>query len=132
MACGGITFVEMISVQGRFHLLSQKKYPNAGKTQVWQRVFLQTRRWQNKETGEHHIAPSVIQRTLHEAVLRLGIPKPINPPDANPPKCCSYKVVAAGFHALSTENVSYLVKIGLICLSMMYFGGYYGRKMLLV
>ena len=106
MACGGITFVEMISVQGSFHLLSQKKYPNAGKTQVWQRVFLQTRRWQNKETGEHHIAPSVIQRTLHEAVLRLGIPKPINPPDANSPKCCSYKVVAAGFHALSTEGVS--------------------------
>ena len=69
-----------------------------------------------------------IQQILHEAVLRLGIPKAINPPDANPPKCCSYKVVAAGFHALSTENVSYLVKIGLVCLSMMYFGGYYGRK----
>ena len=55
-----------------------KRYPNAGKTQVWQRVFLQTRRWQNKETGEHHIAPSVIQRTLHEAVLRLGIPKAVD------------------------------------------------------
>ena len=24
MACGGITFVEMISIQGRFHLLSPK------------------------------------------------------------------------------------------------------------
>jgi len=95
-------------------------------------VLPQAPRWQNRKTGEHHIAPSVIQRTLHEAVLRLGIPKPINPPDTNSPKCCSYKVVAAGFHALSTENVSYLVKIGLICLPMMYFGGYYGRKMLLV
>ena len=55
-----------------------KRYPNAGKTQVWQRVFLQTRRWQNKETGEQHIEPSVIQRTLHEAVLRLGIPKAVD------------------------------------------------------
>ena len=47
-----------------------KKYPNAGKA----------RRWQNKETGEqgrHHIDPSVIQRTLHEVILRSGIPKPI-------------------------------------------------------
>ncbi|UTC90463.1 integron integrase [Treponema denticola] len=57
-----------------------KKYPNAGKTWVWQWVFPQSRRWRNKETGEqgrHHIDPSVIQRTLHEAVLRSGIPKPI-------------------------------------------------------
>ena len=57
-----------------------KKYPNAGKTWAWQWVFPQVRRWQNKETGEqgrHHIDPSVIQRTLHEAVLRSGIPKPI-------------------------------------------------------
>ena len=57
-----------------------KKYPNAGKTWAWQWVFPQARRWRNKETGEqgrHHIDPSVIQRTLHEAVLRSGIPKPI-------------------------------------------------------
>ena len=43
-------------------------------------MFPQARRWQNKETGEqgrHHIDPSVIQRTLHEAVLQSGIPKPI-------------------------------------------------------
>ncbi len=42
--------------------------------------FPQARRWQNKETGEqgrHHIDPSVIQRTLHEAVLKSGIPKQI-------------------------------------------------------
>ena len=80
MACSGIAFVETLSVQGRFHLLSSKKYPNAGKTWAWQWVFPQARRWQNKETGEegrHHIDPSVIQRTLHEAVLRSGIPKPI-------------------------------------------------------
>jgi len=34
-------------------------------------VFPQACRWRNKETGEqgrHHIDPSVIQRTLHEAV----------------------------------------------------------------
>lgn len=57
-----------------------KKYPNAGKAWVWQWVFPQARRWRNKETGEqgrHHIDPSVIQRTLHEAVLKSGIPKPI-------------------------------------------------------
>ncbi|UTC75941.1 integron integrase [Treponema sp. OMZ 792] len=57
-----------------------KKYPNAGKTWAWQWVFPQARRWRNKETGEqgrHHIDPSVIQRTLHEAVLKSGIPKPI-------------------------------------------------------
>ncbi len=57
-----------------------KKYPNAGKTWAWQWAFPQARRWQNKETGEqgrYHIDPSVIQRTLHEAVLRSGIPKPI-------------------------------------------------------
>ena len=57
-----------------------KKYPNAGKTWVWQWVFPQARRWRNKETGEqgrHHIDPSIIQRTLREVVLRSGIPKPI-------------------------------------------------------
>ena len=57
-----------------------KKYPNAGKSWAWQWVFPQARRWRNKETGEqgrHHIDPSVIQRTLHEAVLKSGIPKPI-------------------------------------------------------
>ena len=57
-----------------------KKYPNAGKTWAWQWVFPQARRWRNKDTGEqgrHHIDPSVIQRVVHEAVLRSGIPKPI-------------------------------------------------------
>ena len=80
-----------------------KKYPAAGKAWAWQWVFPQARRWQNKETGEqgrHHIDPSVIQRTLHEAVLQSGIPKPINTPDAKHPECCSYKVVAVGFHTL--------------------------------
>ena len=62
-----------------------KKYPNAGKTQVWHWVLLLVRRWRNKKTdeqGRHHIDPSVIQRTLHEAVLKSGIPKTINTPDA--------------------------------------------------
>ena len=57
-----------------------KKYPNAGKNWAWQWVFPQVRRWQNKETGEqgrYHVDPSVIQRTLHEAVVKSGIPKPI-------------------------------------------------------
>ena len=57
-----------------------KKYPNAGKNWAWQWVFPQVHRWQNKETGEqgrYHVDPSVIQRTLHEAVVKSGIPKPI-------------------------------------------------------
>ena len=57
-----------------------KKYPNTGKSWAWQWVFPQARRWRNKETGEqgrHHIDPSIIQRTLHEAVLKSCIPKPI-------------------------------------------------------
>jgi|GEM_PF-2860475 len=44
-------------------------------------------------------------------------------------ECCSYKVVAVGFHALPTEGVSYLAKIGLIWLLMMCSGVYYERKM---
>ena len=68
------------TITGFLSVCSCKKYPNAGKTWAWQWVFPQARRWRNKETGEqgrHHIDPSVIQRTLHEAVLRSGIPKPI-------------------------------------------------------
>ena len=47
---------------------------------IWSWEFSQTRRWRNTDTSElrwQHIDPSVIQRTLHEAVLRSGIPKPI-------------------------------------------------------
>lgn len=44
------------------------------------KLFPQAYQWRNKDTGKqelHHIAPSVIQRPLHEAVLRSGISKPI-------------------------------------------------------
>ena len=63
-----------------YPLTLAKKYPNAGKTQVWHWVFLLVRRWRNKETGEqgrYYIDSSVIQRTLHEAVdlFRLMIRK---------------------------------------------------------
>ena len=34
-----------------YPLALAKKYPNAGKTQFRQWVFLQARRWRNKETG---------------------------------------------------------------------------------
>ena len=43
-------------------------------------MFPQARRCVTKKTdeqGRYHIDPSVIQRTLHEAVLKSGIPKPI-------------------------------------------------------
>lgn len=54
------------------------KYPNAGTEWVWQWVFPQENRWKNEKTGEEgrfHMDPSIIQRVMHEAVLRSGIAK---------------------------------------------------------
>ncbi len=58
-----------------------KKYPSARKDWAWQWVFPQKNRWHNRETGaqgRHHIDPSVIQRVVHETVLKSGISKPIS------------------------------------------------------
>ena len=69
-----------VSVRCRCRLLLQKNIPMPVKHGHGCGRGAQARRWQNKETGEqgrHHIDPSVIQRTVHEAVLRSGIPKPI-------------------------------------------------------
>jgi len=53
-----------------------RKYPNAPREWRWQWVFPQKRRWRNRRTGEqgrHHIDPSLVQRAVREAVLRIGL-----------------------------------------------------------
>ncbi|QTQ17163.1 tyrosine-type recombinase/integrase [Treponema parvum] len=68
-----------VSVWCRFRLLLQKisqRRQNSGLAMG----FSSSTPMSEKKTGEQgrrHIDPSVIQRTLHEAVLRSGIPKPI-------------------------------------------------------
>lgn len=54
------------------------KYANAAKTWGWQWVFPQGSRWKNPHTGDegrHHLDPSIVQRYVHEAVVRAGITK---------------------------------------------------------
>jgi integron integrase len=56
-----------------------RKYPNAGREWPWQWVFPATRQYRDAETGErrrHHLHESVLQRAVHLAVIRAGIPKP--------------------------------------------------------
>ncbi len=56
-----------------------RKYPNAGHEWAWQWVFPATRFYVDRETGQrrrHHLHESVVQRAVHEAVLKAGIPKP--------------------------------------------------------
>lgn len=55
-----------------------KKFPNAAKEWIWQWVFPQKRRWKDQKTGTEgrfHMDPSILQRTIHEAVLLSGITK---------------------------------------------------------
>ena len=54
------------------------KYPQASVEWVWQWVFPQSTRWKDVENGRqgrHHMDPSVMQRAIHEAVLKAGITK---------------------------------------------------------
>lgn len=54
------------------------KYPNAGISWAWQWVFPQAHRWCDPRTGEegrHHIDVSILQRAVHEAVIKSGITK---------------------------------------------------------
>lgn len=54
------------------------KYPNAGQCWGWQFVFPQERRWRDPATkaeGRHHIDESILQRAVHQAVLRAGLSK---------------------------------------------------------
>jgi len=55
-----------------------RKYSNASSEWPWQWVFPQERRWKNAETGlqgRHHMDESILQRAVHEAVLKAGISK---------------------------------------------------------
>ena len=59
----------------------EKKYPNAGREWKWQWVFPQERRWINKTTheqGRHHMDESILQRAVHDAVLKSGLQKTIS------------------------------------------------------
>lgn len=54
------------------------KYPKAEAEWAWQWVFPQSKRWTNPETGEegrHHVDESLVQRAVHEAILKAGISK---------------------------------------------------------
>jgi len=54
------------------------KYPAASLDWCWQWVFPQDRRWKDSLTGEQgrfHMDETVIQRAVHEAVIKAGINK---------------------------------------------------------
>ena len=58
-----------------------KKYPNACIEWSWQWVFPQERRWKDPITGiqgRYHIDATIMQRAVHEAVSRAGIPKRVS------------------------------------------------------
>jgi integron integrase len=62
------------------HLLA-KKYPNAPAQWGWQWVFPQTKRWRDPKTereGRHFAHESILQRAVHEAVIRAGITKRVS------------------------------------------------------
>ncbi len=55
-----------------------KKYPNASSEWAWQWVFPQERRWKDPASGHqgrYHMDPSILQNTVHEAILKSGIAK---------------------------------------------------------
>jgi integron integrase len=56
-----------------------RKYPNASRQWMWQYVFASTRISVDPRSGEkqrHHIAESILQRAVKEAVSRAGVDKP--------------------------------------------------------
>lgn len=56
----------------------ERKYPNAAKEWGWQWIFPQERRWVNRKTkiqGRHHVDESLIQKAVHEAVIKAGLTK---------------------------------------------------------
>jgi integron integrase len=66
---------------GRVHLphALARKYPNANRQWMWQYVFASPRLSIDSRSGEkqrHHIAESVLQRAVKEAISRAGIDKP--------------------------------------------------------
>ena len=66
MACGGIAFVETLSVQGRFHLLSSKNILLPIKHEHGSGCYLKHLDGRIKRQVRHHIDLSVIQYTLHK------------------------------------------------------------------
>ncbi|MBN2256083.1 MAG: integron integrase [Deltaproteobacteria bacterium] len=55
-----------------------RKYPNASREWRWQWVFPQEKLWRNEITGErgrHHVHESIIQRTVKDAVAKVGLTK---------------------------------------------------------
>ena len=55
-----------------------KKYPKSSGEWRWQWLFPQERRWLDRETGKqgrYHMDPSLLQRAVHEALLRAGLTK---------------------------------------------------------
>ncbi len=55
-----------------------KKYPNGANEWLWQWIFPQEKRWLNQTTGHqgrHHLDPSLVQRAVHEAVLKSNLTK---------------------------------------------------------
>lgn len=56
----------------------ERKYPNGSSDWTWQWVFPQRHRWKNPKTGEegrYHMDESLMQRAVHEAVLKAGLTK---------------------------------------------------------
>lgn len=56
----------------------ERKYPNGSSDWIWQWVFPQTHRWKDPKTGKqgrHHMDESLMQRAVHEAVIKAGITK---------------------------------------------------------
>ena len=66
MACGGIAFVETLSVQGRFHLFSSKNIPLPIKHEHGSGCYLKHLDGRIKRQMRHHIDLSVIRYTLHK------------------------------------------------------------------
>lgn len=56
----------------------ERKYPSAPRSPSWQWVFPATSTYRHPDTGQirrHHLHETVIQRAVHESVLRAGILK---------------------------------------------------------
>lgn len=65
---------------GRVHIPNnlEQKYPNATAEWPWQWIFPQERRWLDPITGKqgrHHMDESLLQRAVHDAVLKSGLTK---------------------------------------------------------
>lgn len=56
----------------------ERKFRGYAKDWRWQWVFPQQNRWKNSQTGQqgrHHMDESLLQKAVHEAILKAGITK---------------------------------------------------------